>query len=213
MGRKAVRQALDEFVDRAALGIERDARLLQAGLINLPEWQIRTERNIKAIHTASAAIAAGGWAQATAADWAVAARKIKFQYGKLQQFAKQIENGLPLDGRFLVRAASYATAGSGTYEAVLRRIDLASGLVLQERRRLHSLHPCPPCVVYKNRGWQPPGVLPDIGDDCDCGTRCRCTFERMFIKADRVRVRVEPRRRRLIPEPEVFRDPPPVIHP
>lgn len=185
--RRAVRQALDEVIDRAALAIERDARLLQAGAINLPEWQLRTERSIKTIHTAAAAAAAGGWAQATARDWSVAANRIKQQYRFLERFAWQIQNGLPLDGRFLTRAASYASAGSGTYEAVLRRIDLASGLVIEERRRLHSLSPCRSCVAYAAAGWQLPGVLPDTGDECECGSRCRCTWERRVAALSKIK--------------------------
>lgn len=191
--RTAVRQALDEFVDAAAVRIEVDARLLQAGRINLPEWQLRMEANLKAIHTASAAIAAGGWAQATAADWSAAAVRLKKQYGFLRRFARQIEAGLPLDGRFLNRAASYAVAGDGTYERVLRRIDLATKLVIEEHRIINSLHPCGSCIGYEAAGWQPPGVLPDTGEDCECGYRCRCSFERRMLDLAKLRFKPSPR--------------------
>lgn len=191
--RTAVRQALSEFVDAAAVRIEVDARLLQAGRINLSEWQLRMEANLKAIHTASAAIAAGGWAQATARDWSAAAVRLKKQYAFLRRFARQIEQGLPLDGRFLVRAASYAVAGDGTYERVLRGIDLASGLVIEERRIINSEHPCASCITYRALGWQAPGVLPDTGEDCLCGMRCRCTFERHMLDLARLRFKPSPR--------------------
>lgn len=180
--RKAIRAVLDAAIDRAATQIEADARLLQIGAINLPEWQLRTEAAVKLIHTASAAVAAGGWAQATAADWSKAATRIKQQYKFLERFARQIEAGLPLDGRFLARAASYASAGAGTYEAVLRRIDLASKLVISERRITHSLQPCGPCFDYEAMGWTDPGTLPDTGQDCECHSRCRCSFERQFAR-------------------------------
>lgn len=178
--RTAVRQALDEVIDLQAAEIRRDAERLQAGKLTLIEWQLRMEKSIKLIHTASAAIAAGGWAQATAKDWSIAAAKIRQEYKFLNRFARQIANGLPLDGRFLARAASYGTAGSGTYEAVLRRRDLGSGEVIAEARLLHSLNPCQSCVAYHNMGRQAPGVLPDIGQECDCRSRCRCTFQRWF---------------------------------
>lgn len=183
VSRKVVRQALDETIESAKVDITRVSRQLQLGRISLIDWQLSLEKSIKTIHVMSAAVAAGGWAQATPADWSVAANRIKEQYAWLERFAKQIENGLPLDGRFLRRAESYALAGSGTYEAVLRRIDLRSGMVIEERRRLHSGNPCAPCYTYFVMGWQPPGLLPDIGDECDCGTRCQCTFERRFAKA------------------------------
>lgn len=195
--RRQVRQALDEAIDRAKAEIARDARALQAGAINLPEWQIRTENQLRAIHTMSAAVAAGGWAQATAADWARAGNRLKKQYRYLERFARQIEGGeQPLDGRFLVRAESYATAGSGTYEAVLRRIDLGRAVVLAERRVLHSTSPCVPCLGYHALGWQPPETLPDIGEECECGMRCQCTFQRRTLPLSAIRFRPSDRAER-----------------
>lgn len=178
--RTAVRQVLDETIDSAGFDMRADAAALQAGKINLVEWQLRMERNIKAIHTSSVAAASGGWAQVDPAGWSAAAVRIRFEYARLDDFARDIANGLPLDGRFLVRAASYAGAGSRTYERVLRRADLATGRVIAERRLLHSLHPCISCVAYEAMGWQEPGVLPDIGEDCLCEGFCRCSFERKF---------------------------------
>jgi hypothetical protein len=181
VGRTAVRQALDEAIDRAREGLVADAKRLQAGQINLPEFQLRMEANVKSIHVMSAAVAAGGWAQATAKDWAVAGARIKADYLAIERLARKLESGaLPLDGRLPVWAASYGAAGSGTYETVLRRRDLATGRVTAERRLLHSAEPCVPCLGYHALGWQPPGTLPDIGQDCLCHKRCRCTFQRRF---------------------------------
>lgn len=179
--RRAVRQALDEAIEQAKQGIADVSRNLQSGTVNLPQWQITMEQQLKAIHVMSAAAAAGGWAQATPKDWAAAGRRLQQQYKFLENFAYQIEQGLPLDGRFLNRAQSYATAGSGTYEKVLRQKDLASSVVLAERRRLHSANPCTPCLGYHALGWQPPETLPDIGESCDCHSRCQCTFERKLL--------------------------------
>lgn len=178
--RTAVRTALDEAIDQAGLRVKADALLLQSGTINLPEWQLRTEANLKAIHTMSGALAVGGWAQATAADWAVVGNRLKAEYAHLYHFAREIEQGLPLDGRFLARAQMYASAGSGTYEAVLRRNDLATNLCLRERRYRHSSRSCDPCIVYEDMGWQPPGILPNVGRACDCLSNCQCSFVREF---------------------------------
>ena len=183
--RVVVRQALDETIESAKSDITRASKQLQAGQVSLIEWQLRLEKSIKTIHVMSTAIAAGGWAQATSADWSLAGNRIKDQYAWLERFARQIEDGLPLDGRFLNRAESYARSGSGTYEKALRRIDVASGLVTAERRVLHSGHPCSSCYAYHAAGWQSPGILPDVGEECDCGSRCQCSFERRFAKASR----------------------------
>lgn len=179
----AVRQATDEAIDSAASEIVATAQLLQSGAINLPEWQIRMERQLKALHAMAGAVAAGGWQRATSADWSVVGRRLRAEYGYLDRFAREIANGLPLDARFLARAAMYASAASGTYEAVLRRADLATGRVLEERRAIHSGHPCGPCKGYAALGWRPPGTLPGIGEACACLSRCRCSFRRRLARA------------------------------
>jgi hypothetical protein len=201
VSRTAVRQALDEAIDRARQGLATTAERLRRGAINLPQWQIETEALVKSIHVMSAALAAGGWAQATARDWSIAANRIKADYLAIERLARKLESGaLPADGRLAVWASSYGVAGSGTYETVLRRRDLATGRVIAERRRLHSMAPCKPCLRYHALDWQPPGVLPDIGQDCACHKRCRCTFQRRFAKpgeADTERT-ATPRRPRTI---------------
>jgi hypothetical protein len=143
VSRTAVRQALDEAIDGARQGLATTAERLRRGVINLPQWQIETEALVKSIHVMSAALAAGGWAQATAKDWSIAANRIKADYLAIERLARKLESGaLPADGRLAVWASTYGVAGSGTYETVLRRRDLATGRVIAERRRLHSAQPC-----------------------------------------------------------------------
>jgi hypothetical protein len=183
VSRTAVRQALDEAIDAAREGLVDETKRLQAGAINLPEWQIRMERLTKSIHVMSAAVAAGGWAQATPADYSIAANRIKAAYLGLERLARKLESGEidVADGRLANWARGYGAAGSGTYEIVLRRRDLATGRVIAERRLLHSAQPCTPCIGYHALGWQPPRVLPDIGAECLCKKHCRCTFQRQFV--------------------------------
>jgi hypothetical protein len=187
VSRTLVRQALDEAIEQARGSIIRDLKLMQLGAINLPEWQIRTEKALKTIHVMSAAVAAGGWAQATAADWSVAANRVRAVYVQIEKLARRLESGeYGLDdGRLAPWLASLGGWGSGTYETVLRRRDLATGRVVAERRLLHSGAPCKPCLAYHAMGWQPPRVLPDIGTECLCRKYCRCTFQRRFATAGR----------------------------
>jgi len=175
--RADVRGALNDAAESAAGEVTALAEELQSGAIGIGVWQARTAAALKTIHTASGAVAAGGWAQATAADWSIVGRRLKNEYRHLRKFAIQLENGLPVDGRFLARAAMYAGAGVGTYEAVLRRGDIAAGFD-EERRLLHSISPCGDCPSYAALGWQPVGTLPGIGESCACHSRCRCSFDR-----------------------------------
>jgi hypothetical protein len=68
-------------------------------------------------------------------------------------------------------------SATGTYEAILRRDDLASGLYDEERRVRSSRESCNGCVYQESLGWQPAGVLADIGTQ-ECLSADRCTFVR-----------------------------------
>jgi hypothetical protein len=212
VARRDVRAALDRVIDAAAEDMRRAALDLQAGRINLPEWQIRMEAGLRAIHTASGAIAKGGWARATAADWSAVAARLRAQYGYLRDFAYQVENGLPLDGRFLDRCAMYAASATGTYEAIHRRDMVAAG-AREERRALHAEESCKSCVAYAALGWQPAGSLPGIGEQSECLSRCRCSFryrDRKGVEMGTVAIAVPGPD--LFEAPEVeFSDPPRMI--
>jgi hypothetical protein len=205
--RTQVRQALDEAIDKAREELVTSTRLLQLGALDIGSWQLRVEGLLKTIHTMSAAVAAGGWAQATAADWSVAATRIKAAYAQVEKLARRLEAGVYGldDGRLVNWMSGLGAWGSGTYEAVLRRRDLATGRVTEERRLNHSGQPCTSCLGYHALGWQPPRTLPDIGTECLCGRFCRCTFQRRFEAAARADAtdRARPRSRTPISVPGV----------
>lgn len=173
-----VRKGLDAVIDGANEDICRASESLQAGRIEIGDWQARMAASIKAAHVAAAMAATGGRKQLTASDLGYLGSRLRFQYEHLRGFAQDLANDLPLDGRFLTRAAMYGTAATGTYEAVLRRDDIASGKYDEERRQRHSKESCFPCIEYEQRGWQLLGALPGIGEQSPCLSACRCTFLR-----------------------------------
>jgi hypothetical protein len=175
--REDVRAAVDATIDGAADEMEAASRDLQSGAIDLAEWQGRMEAIVKSLYVAAGAAAAGGWAQATPGDWGTVGARVARQYRYLRNFALELEAGLPLDGRFLARARMYARGAPATYEAVLRRGDLAAGFD-EERRRLGTADHCADCPAYAAMGWQPIGTLPGIGEACACRGNCACSFER-----------------------------------
>jgi hypothetical protein len=200
VSREEVRGALDTYLDSVTADIRDIATRLVEGTATIEQFHAYLEIALKEAHTAAGAIAAGGWKQAKADDWATVGRKLKFQYGKLRQFARELENGLPLDGRVVARAEMYGLSATGTYEAVLRRGDIAAGYD-QERRLIHSGQSCNRCIAHAAKGWQPAGVLPGIGEDCDCLSNCRCTFERR---------RSRDRKKAASPAPSPAPPPPPI---
>ena len=151
------------------------SRQLQSQTISLAEWQVGMRDKVKIIHNAHAAAQSGGWAQMTQGDWGAVGAITKKQYAFLQNFAIQIENGLPLGGNFLRRSMMYADAARGTGQDMLRRKAGQNGFT-EERRILNPADHCPDCVEFAARGWQPLGSLPRISDSI-CRTNCKCEFE------------------------------------
>lgn len=173
----AVRSAV-ERVTGAGEGEARElGERVRDGKIDLPAWQTGMEAVIRKAHAAAGLVGAGGRHAATPKELDAIERRVLDQLTWLEAFAIEIEAGLPLDNKIPDRCSQYATAAIGTYEASRRKGDLSAGWSW-ERRILHSVVPCAQCTRYAERGWQPALVLPDVGEECECASRCKCTFER-----------------------------------
>lgn len=171
----AVRDALDAALDNHERILISLGEQLRDRSISITEWQLRMAQEIKIIHTYSAALAKGGWAQMTPADYGRVGYRLREQYAYLANFAAQIENGLPLDGRFRERVKLYAQSGRLTYHMVLRAERRLRGDT-EERNVLGIADHCGECVSTTKRGWQPIGALPLIGTR-QCRSNCRCHIE------------------------------------
>lgn len=173
---QAVADALDTVIQRASQNMRGLSVQLQGGQISLVEWQQGMAANVKLIHTASAATAAGGWAQMRPADWGWVGQRLRAQYSFLRNFALDVATGKQqLDGRFLRRAEMYAEAGRGTHRELDRRLAHEAGQD-EERNILGAADHCNGCLDATRRGWVPIGTLPAVGAR-DCLTRCHCTLE------------------------------------
>lgn len=178
-----VNAALELQVINSEMNIAAVTEQLRAGTINLAEWQLAMEQEIKVIHTASAASARGGWAQMTQADWGWVGQRVRVQYQYLNNFAAQIANGQqPLNGRALQRAKMYAQAGRSTFQEMRRRYTrIYKGAVTEARVLTPNAEHCeggdnrPGCIELANMGRVPVGTLPPIGA-AQCLTFCQCTF-------------------------------------
>lgn len=170
-----VREYLDQVLDSNEAKITTLARNLREGRVSLAEWQVGMRDALKDIHVASGALARGGWAQMSPADYGRVGAELKFQYEKLRQFALQIEKGLLLDGRFLRRTKLYAQSGRVSYTAALRQEMLVRGFK-EERSVLAKADHCAECVQEAAKGWVPIGDLINIGERI-CRSNCRCHLE------------------------------------
>jgi hypothetical protein len=171
-----VRTSLDRFIESSQTRLEALTIQLQGGRLTLAEWETQFALTIKRLACASGALAKGGWAQMTPADWGKVGWEVRRQYEFLHNFALDIGTGKQaMDGRMLVRARMYGQAVRGIYEEV-RRADAVDAGKTQERRILGVAEHCLDCVDYARRDWQPIGTLPRIGNS-QCLTNCHCTFE------------------------------------
>ena len=149
------RVALDDALDSSATQARTLTESLQAGTLNLAEWEAGMMREIK-MGTANAyALARGGWDQMRPADWLAVGRRCKEQYTFLRSFSADIRSGKqPLDGRVLLRAEQYAKSAREFYHQTLKRERQLRGY--DERRNvLHPADHCPDCVTLASLGFVP----------------------------------------------------------
>jgi len=170
-----IRGYLDDVLDSSERDMLALGSRLQAGSISVAEWQLGMRDTLKSIHTASGALPQGGWAHMSPADYGRIGVRLKEQYKFLGKFAKQIENGLPLDGRFNNRIKLYAQSGRATYHA-LEREEQAKRGKKEERNILGGRDHCTECVGEANKGWVKIGTLKLIGQRI-CKSNCRCHAE------------------------------------
>lgn len=170
-----VRADLDGYIANKATRFDALANQLRNREISLADWQLQMRNEMRAMHNAAAMVAKGGREQMTHADWGRTGRELRFQYGKLDDWAAQIASGeAPMDGRLAQRAKLYGQAARGTYEQERRAMAADKGND-EEMRILHAKESCKGCISFAGY-WAPIGDLPKIGSQ-DCTTNCLCTFE------------------------------------
>ena len=175
VSREQVRQALDIALDRSRNEVARLSRELVAGRVNLADWQTQVAREVKSMHMASAALAAGGWAQMTPQMTGRTGRIIRDEYAYLANFAQQIKSGQQrLDGSLVTRANLYAQAPRGTYHAIEERGMQAQGKT-ECRNVLGPADHCEGCLTETSKGWVSIGALVPIGSRL-CLANCRCSI-------------------------------------
>lgn len=112
------------------------------------------------------------------ADYGRLGPRLKEQYKYLGKFAKEIEKGLPLDGRFMQRMKLYSQSGRVSFDAIQRAEMIKRGM-REERNILHKADHCRDCLEETAKGWVPIGTLTLIGHrQCRSNDRCSKEFRR-----------------------------------
>lgn len=175
VSRVAVRDALDAAIDNSSKQVRALTEQLRAGTVSLADWQLGMAREVKSAHLASAALAKGGWAEMSPADFGRVGPLVKEQYRFLAGFAADVASGKQrLDGTLPRRAEMYIQAGRGTYHVIEQREQRGRGMT-EERNILYPGDSCEGCLAEEARGWVGIGELVPIGARI-CLTRCRCSI-------------------------------------
>lgn len=172
-----VRADLDKYIDAKNTRLDALANQLRNREISLADWQLQMRNEMRLMHNNAAMVAKGGRDQMTYADWGRVGQRLRFQYGKLDDWARDIGSGkAPIDGRLNWRARLYGQAARGTYEQQRRAMAAEKGND-EEMRILHAKESCTGptgCTTFAGY-WAPIGTLPNIGD-LDCAGNCQCTM-------------------------------------
>lgn len=175
VARSDVRRAIDTALEaekRKALLLSQE---LRNGTISLTRWRAEMREMIKSVHLYDAALAKGGFAQMSPADYGRVGQIVRGEYGWLERFARDLASGKQrLDGTFAQRALQYAEAGRDTYHQTERAVMKAAGFT-REWNILHPADHCAGCLGETALGKVPIGSLIPIGRR-DCRRRCRCSL-------------------------------------
>lgn len=173
---QVVRQAVDVIIDKEAQNFRGVAQQLINGNINLAEFQLQMQANVKRLNVAMGLAAAGGLNNVSNSDLGYIAGLVKEQYKFLRGMAKDIKSGKQkLDGTLLSRVALYSQASRGVHEKVKERGAKFSGLT-QSQSVLAPADHCSQCLSEAKRGWVPIGENIPIGQRI-CGPNCHCSLQ------------------------------------
>jgi hypothetical protein len=148
---------------------------------------------IKNLHTSAAMAGAGGMAAMTPQDYGRVGARLRFEYERLAQFARDLKDRQFTAGALMARVDMYVNAASASHEAARRDGAVRNGF--DEERNLlgASERHCsakdrknatrPGCVEETARGWVAIGMLSPVGHRL-CISNCACSLD--FRKSPRM---------------------------
>jgi hypothetical protein len=156
------------------------AKAMQEGDLTPLQFEREMAKVVSNTQYYSAAAGLGGWEQMTTADAQFVEQQIDEQMSWLKALTKDLRAGLPRDGQFFQRAASYARAGRTTFYIADTETKFAAGMT----RVWNVLHPADHCegdgscleqtdlgkVAIDDPRLIPPGQR-------RCRGNCLCTWE------------------------------------
>lgn len=106
----------DTYIERSMGGVNNLASRISTGDINVQQWVLEMRTAIKDAYISEYMLARGGIDAMTQSDWGRLGQMIRGQYGYLQNFATDIQNGKLSVEQVAMRARMYMDSATQAYE-------------------------------------------------------------------------------------------------
>jgi hypothetical protein len=174
VGAAVVRDLVDQEIYRTQIRLQAQSRLLAAGVLDLPSWQLSVAGLIKDSHIRMAAFAAGGSEQLTQQQYGAAGYQIKRQFQFLDKFAQDLADGKLSPNQAIQRAGLYAESAKLTFSRVEQLARQGEGFTAGKRLLDAQAKHCPECLEYERREWVSIDDIMPVGINCSCQNHCKC---------------------------------------
>lgn len=146
---------------------------LISGDLRLPDWQVEVAKELKYAYKINLLLGRGGKNAVSYSDWGRMGAQLKFEYSRLNLFAREIYAGLLTDKQILARIKLYAN-GPRSWFFVGETLAKEAAGYNEEARFLSPVENCNSCIGYAEMGWVPIGTLPPPGIGSECLHNCKC---------------------------------------
>ena len=151
--------------------------------------QMRTELN--RLHLQNSALGAGGWDNLTQADYGRIGGRIRNDYRRVEQLARDIINEDVTIGQANNRVRGYIGNARAEFFTAQRdrqrnRPPDAEMVTIERRLLFQGAKHCRDCPGHYDRGWEMAGILPLPTEQCECGNFCRCRMISRDVPAEEV---------------------------
>jgi hypothetical protein len=144
-------------------------RLAANGSISPRQFYEAMQQEIKLATNTNAALAKGGWAQMTQADWGANGYQLRQEYANLRNFANEIAAGNLSPAQIEARANLYANSTYSRYWEIRTEQERQAGMVQEKLVTMGDSRVCEECMAEAGRGLMPIGTFnPPIHPGCRC---------------------------------------------
>lgn len=143
--------------------------------LDVGSWELEIAQLLRQVSIWQYSIGRGGIGKLEARDYGIIGYQLRNEYGYLREFSNDIISGELSEAQIKARLNLYFNKSRSLYERGRRESHKNAGYIW-EKRSLNSQNECPDCAAYAGMRWQVVGVLPSIGESCQCKGNCRCTF-------------------------------------